>query len=51
MIGSIYCTHGGLIDVDGTVSCQECDYCSRCERVTAYNGETCTVCGREWGED
>lgn len=25
-----YCEHGGLIDVDGTVSCNKCDWCNKC---------------------
>lgn len=28
-----YCEHGGLIDADGTVSCNKCDYCTKCEQV------------------
>lgn len=43
------CEHGGLIDADGTVSCQLCDWCPICKKVTHYEGETCTVCGRQWG--
>jgi len=27
------------------------DWCDRCNRVTTYAGERCTVCGREWGND
>jgi hypothetical protein len=33
---------------DGT--CNLCDWCSRCEAVTVYTGESCSQCGRAWGE-
>lgn len=45
------CGHGGLIDDDGTVSCRLCDWCTRCERVTAWSGEACRECGRIWGHE
>ena len=34
---------------DGT--CELCDWCPACEKITEYDGETCTKCGREWGYD
>lgn len=43
------CQHGGLIDTDGTVSCNKCDYCADCKRVTEWSGEVCAKCGRVWG--
>lgn len=27
------------------------DYCQRCERVTAWDGERCSDCARLWGDD
>ena len=34
-----------MIDDDKT------DWCDVCEKVTLYDGHTCTACGREWGEE
>lgn len=32
-----------------TVKDLDKDWCSTCDAVTVYNGETCTCCGRVWG--
>lgn len=45
-----FCAHGGLIDVDGTVSCERCDWCPFDESVEEYQGAACTRCGRIRGE-
>jgi len=50
--GLTHCEHGGLIDADGTVSCEHCDWCPTCEAVRRFDGEdgdTCSVCGYLWG--
>ncbi len=31
-------------------TCDECDWCVRCEKITLWNAEVCRECGRVWGE-
>lgn len=38
-----YCKHAGLIDVDGSVSCDRCEWCVECESVTHLRNGICAV--------
>lgn len=29
----------------------ESDFCGKCDRITRWDGDACTRCGREWGVD
>jgi len=44
------CEHGLVTDADDDDGCPECDFCYTCERITRWREESCTGCGRVWGE-
>ena len=48
------CTHGIDFDKAGVNTareCPQCEYCDTCNKLSVWNGQYCTDCGRIWGTE
>lgn len=43
--------HECVINDVGYCDANDRDWCVKCLACTVWNGEFCTVCGQEWGEE